>query len=135
MEVRELAMAIVIMGGIISGFSGFYLSMANNHNLDITDDLGTFNRLNEMNNLSYGIENTVFSGFKDVPILGEVAAVTVSAMNALSYIFSLPGIIIDVTTSLAGLAHLPIWIIQMVNALVFILIVFTVLSAYLKWRI
>ena len=91
-EVRQMVFGLIIMSGVIAGMTGFYLDIAENHNLDIDDELGTFQRINDINNISNSMEGTIFESLKDVPVFGEIAALTISGFNTLRFVFGIPTI-------------------------------------------
>ena len=146
-EVRSLMIALLLFSGVVVGMSIFYGDLTSSTNLasygltagqiaNISpEDLGTLGVANEITQQTKDIEDTLKqqpTGITPVDLAWGYINAGLSAITLpLNAVALFGNMINDVT----GFLNLPAWVGGIVLGVISIIIVFEILSAYLKWRI
>jgi hypothetical protein len=135
MEGRDIMMSLAAVILISISLNVFYVDLANSNNLgNITSlDTNVFNRTSELLDLTKSMSNE--TGFlEDIPIVGDIAVLLRNSISALRLMLSLPGIFISMVAEAGGVFGVPAWIYDIISLFLWILIVFILISAGLRYR-
>ena len=135
MEARDITFGLLMVIFLTMAFNGVFIDIAVNNNLTHQTGLNmsTFNRTRDILDITRGMKNE--TGFiEDVPIIGDVVALVGSGARALKLMWELPSIFGSILAETAGFVGIPNWIYEILNAFVWVALVFIMISAYLRYR-
>ena len=135
MEGRDIMFSLAAIILISIGLSSFYVDLANSNNLGDVEGIDTtvFNRTSDLLDITKQMSNE--TGFlEDIPIVGDVAVLLRNSISALRIMLSLPGIFISMVAEAGGIFGMPAWVYDVISLFIWILIVFILISAGLRYR-
>ncbi len=141
MDLRNIVFAMFLMSGVIMGFTTFYIDLATQDrdptvpNINLTDELETFRLIDKASAIVNATDNSLFSQLTGIPVLGEIAALTVQGMAVLQTAMIIPQFFFAMGQDLSRLFFIPPWAVNIIYGLVSTALIFIMLSALLKWRI
>lgn len=133
-QIVPMIIGLLIVSGVIIGISTFTGDIYGRYGVSSTD-LSYLNRTIEISenaeSVRDSIEGTQFTGtFLDLPL-----TFIAGAFESLKIIFSLPGIFASFITDAGTVLTLPSWSLSMASTIIFIIVIFVVLMAILKWKL
>ena len=136
MKPRDLVISLVLISAIAMGIGQFYMDISDNpeYNLNLTE-LDSFRQLNQTLTFSEEISNQTNTALRGIPILGEAAAVLIGGLNAFTLVLNIPAYFSGMISDTIGYIGLPAWFGIMVTAIMGIILVFAILSAFLRWEV
>jgi len=134
MKPRDLLISLVLISAVAMGFGEFYMSASSTYDLNLTE-LDSFRQLNQTLTFSEEISNQTNTALRGIPILGEAAAVLIGGLNAFTLVLNIPAYFSGMISDTIGYIGLPVWFGIMITAIIGIILVFAILSAFLRWEV
>lgn len=133
-QILPMIIGLLVVSGVVIGISTFAGDFYNRYGVSSTD-LSYLNKTKEISesaeSVRDSIEGTQFTGtFLDLPL-----TFIAGAFESLKIIFSLPAIFTSFITDAGQVLNLPSWSLSMASTIVFIIIIFVVLMAIIKWKL
>jgi len=138
MLVVLIAVAIITVTGV-----SFYGDITSHYGIVMPTDingapvnLNTFNRTAKVIALAESMEGNqtgIAAVLKGIPVFGDISSITLAGVQVLTMLFEVPGMFVDMIGDTALMLGLPAWIPSLMIALVTILIIFAIVSTFVKW--
>lgn len=138
MLLKTMVIGIIVISMIVVGISTIYIDIADNYGVNVhSSNLTTYRNMNDSLDLLRDMENQTNNNIlKNIPILGEIAAITMGGVTLISYILSaMPTMFGNMMADMSLIFGLPAeygWFIQ---AIITAVILFALLYAMLKIRV
>ena len=145
-EIRSLLIGLLLFSGVIVGMSIFYGDLTDDTNLAAygltagqianisPEDLGSMSVANEITQQTKDIEDTFKQPIGNTPL--DLAYGYINAgLNALTLPLAAVNLFSNMVADISDFLHLPAWVSGVIIGVISLIIIFEILSAYLKWRI
>lgn len=139
--IANLLIAVLIVSMIAMGLSSFYVNLAQTYNLNTTyyegdtvKELQSFKQIEEITSKTQDFKNKTESITQHIPGT-EVINILTGAFGAVSLAFNSVFIFQNMIGDAVAIIGVPAWAGTAILGIVIIIIVFTILSAGLKWRV
>ena len=145
-NLSSLLIAVIMTSIIVIGMSSFFVDIASNpaYNLSVTKletpieeggfgNFSTFRQIKEITKEAEEIKESTEKMTKDIPSM--IVGFLTGAINTIGLIFGSVSIFGNMISDAMLIIGLPPWLGMALIAIVIIIIVFTILSAVMKWRL
>lgn len=133
-EARTFLLAFLVFSGVIIGMTSFYGELFNNYGYT-ADDISYLTVAENITTQTKDIENTLRTSWTGLPIVDETIAFISGALKAVGLMFSTVDMATITVYALSNELKLPDWVPGIIISAIIIMLVFVVISAYLKHKV
>lgn len=146
-EIRSLIIALLLFTGVTMGLSMFYVDLTSSTNLsaygltagqiaNITPaDLSSMQTANNITQQAKDIETKLSATPTNIPAVDVSLGYITAAIEALSLPLSATSLYTNMLADATTYFGLPAWVSVIIFGIIVIVIIFEIMSAYLKWKI
>lgn len=146
-EVRSFLIGLLLFSAIVVGMSQFYTALITPEYLEAygltaaqianisPEDLSSYNVTSELTNRTEAIEEALRQTPTGITAVDVAWGYINAAMSAVTLPLEAIAYFENVITTASHLIGLPDWVFGIIITIITVIIVFEVLSAYMKWRI
>lgn len=126
-DARDLVLSILGITFVALAFNHFLLDMASSNGVSVDGvDTTIFDQTEEATGISDSIRNE--TGFlEDLPIIGDMVAIVGNAAKGMKYIYSAPGVLINMVSNSIGILQAPAWIFDVISGFIWVFVIFMTL--------
>lgn len=154
MEIRSLMIAIVVFSGVFTGMSTFYVDFIHPENLHSyglnTTEVATITSYFNENNISQITETDTITDkterikealtntdnpYANVPLVGDVYRFLLLGYAGIQIPLESVNTFQNIASNVDLIPGIPSWIIGIIITVILVMIVFAVMSAFLKWKV
>lgn len=133
-QIVPLIIGLLVVSGVVIGISTFTGDVYDRYGVSSTD----LSYLNKTKDISENVE-LVQDSIEEPQLTGTFLDLPLTfisgAFAALKLLFALPGIFSTFINDAGIVLGLPAWALSMSSAIIFVIVIFVVLMAILKWRL
>jgi len=135
-EGRKIMFGLMSIVFIVTALNFFYVDVGNGMGLvsPSSANMSTFNQTMQVMNFTETAKGDV-TGLEKVPVIGDIAALVGNSMKAMQILFSVPTLFLNMLGEATSLFGVPVALSNIFNAFIWILIIFIVISAGLRYRV
>lgn len=133
-EARTFMISLLVFSGVITGMTLFYGELFNNYGYT-SQDISSLSASEELVTQAKEIETTVRTSVTRIPVVDEAIAYISAGLKSLSLIFNTVNVAQNTLIALSDILKLPGWITDIILGIMSILIIFIVISAYLRYKV
>lgn len=134
MKAKDILLGVLGIAFVSMGLFSFVSAMANTYGVDMSRSnfhIDTFNKTEEVYGFAQGMKKNV-SELEKIPLIGDIVVLAGNAMRAMKVLWQVPTIFFNMVSELSGFGYLPSWFGDIINAMVWIVIVLIVISIGLR---
>lgn len=137
MILRDMVIGVLFMSMIAIGMSSVFVDLSSNYSVPLDENnLSSFKNLNSTLSMLKAMDNqTTSSVLQNIPIMSFFASLTLGGINLIRFVFSIPSLFINMIGDVTAIIGLPPQFSLFIEAVLITIILFTVISVLVKWKV
>lgn len=135
-EMRNLVFALLGLSAIITGMFTFGSAVYSEYGISNTENLTTFNYISNITTHTKNMSSALYEQpIEDPGPLDFVWTVSGNALDAITIMANIGNIYFNVLGDIQNMLYIPDWALDFIYICITVFIIFTIASAFMKWKV